>query len=53
MAAFAERAFTANYMFPTPLLPFSGPVFIAGASLLILGWRLRPRAGSRLLEAPA
>jgi lipopolysaccharide export system permease protein len=53
MAAFAERAFTANYMFATPLLPFSGPVLIAGASLLFLAWRLRPRSRRRLVGAPA
>jgi lipopolysaccharide export system permease protein len=53
VAAFAERAITANVNFGTPLLPFSGPIFLAAASVLLLAWRMRTRRIAGASEAPA
>lgn len=53
VAAFAERAFSANFPLPTPLIAYSGPIALAALSLLVLAWRLRPRAPGRLAGAPA
>ena len=53
LVAFAERAFSAMVSFPTPLLPFSGPIVIAIGSLLVLAWRLWPRVAAEKAGAPA
>lgn len=44
LAAFIERGFTVSFSLPTPLLPFSGPVVLILVCLLVLAWRMRPRA---------
>jgi lipopolysaccharide export system permease protein len=54
LAAFAERAVSVNVPLGTPLLPFSGPLFLGAASVLVLSWRMRPRrAALAVREATA
>src|SRR5690606_4824296 len=53
LAAFIERGFTVSFSLPTPLLPFSGPVVLILVCLLVLAWRMRPRAAEAARPAGA